>query len=246
MQKSLVAFCDLDGTFVQTARHVAEGVSTQLVYTSETNKSIVITDKQLKLYEALLQIGHVIPVTARSLESVGRLLSTLTYPTHKICNHGVYIYDEENRLIPRYTTSLIGLASDKQYSMRQILDQLGRICNGNSVFEDLRFKPMMYQQYILCIEISALTDFHARMIEKAIKLRKHSGIIVSRNGKGISVTCEVESYKQIACQYLLENYPEYQGLPTLGFGDSISDLPFMQGCDFSVIPNNTGTQIQVG
>ena len=246
MTKSLISFCDLDGTFIQTVRHIAEGVPRQTVYISDTNKEIVITDKQLNLYNTLLVAGYVIPVTARSLESTNRLLSHLRYPTHKICNHGVYIYDQEDQLITKYTDGLIGLVSNKQHSLRKILDQLGRICNGSSIFEDLRFKPTMHHHYILCIEVSTLTEFHAKMIEKAIKLHRHDGIVVSRNGKGISVTCSVQSYKQLACNYLLENCVEYQGLPTLGFGDSLSDLPFMKGCDYSVIPNNESTQIQIG
>ena len=96
----------------------------------------------------------------------------------------------------------------------------------------------------MLIEGKASSEFYANAIARY--LNKLDGIVVSTNGSAFSVTCGVSSYKQLACQYLINNYPQYQDCVTLGFGDSLTDLPFMQSCDFSVVPNNERTQIKLG
>lgn len=239
----ILSFCDLDGTFVQTARHV-EGEETEVVYTSESGKDIVITDKQMQLYTELLRSGLVIPVTARSLESMNRMLSTLTFHAHKICDHGVFIYDEGDNLIKDYSDSLIKLVYPHQNNLKIALDKLSRLAIRNSVFEETQFKPIYHGTYLMIIEGKAYSDFHSNIIKQYIS--KLDGLVVSTNGRSFSITCEVPSYKQKACQYLIDNYPQYQDCVTLGFGDSISDLPFLQSCDFSVVPNNERTQIKLG
>lgn len=239
----ILSFCDLDGTFVQTSRHV-EGQVSSVVYTSDTGRDIVITEKQLQLYTELLRSGLVIPVTARSLESMNRLLSTLTFLCHKVCDHGVFIYDEADNLVKDYSDSLIKVVYPHQNNLKIALDKLGRLSVRNSVFEDTQFKPVYHGTYLMLIEGKASSPFYADAIARY--LNKLDGIIVSTNGSAFSVTCGVSSYKQLACQYLINNYPQYQDCVTLGFGDSLTDLPFMQSCDFSVVPNNERTQIKLG
>ena len=79
----MLSFCDLDGTFVQTSRHIPEGVPTHLVYHSATNKKLVMTDRQLALFNFLNASTVVIPVTARSLESLQRLKSHMPFQHYK-------------------------------------------------------------------------------------------------------------------------------------------------------------------
>lgn len=239
----ILSFCDLDGTFIQTARHVKDQES-DVVYTSDSGKDIVITKKQSQLYAELLRSGLVVPVTARSLESMNRALTTLTFPAHKICNHGVLIYDEADQVVKAYSDSLIAVVYRHQNNFKIALDKLSRLAIRNSVFEDTRFKPIYHSTHLMLIDGKAESDFHAKCI--ANYLNKLEGIIVSVNGSAFSITCEVPSYKQLACKYLVENFPQYQDCVTLGFGDSLSDLPFMQYCDFSVVPNTTRTQIKLG
>lgn len=239
----ILSFCDLDGTFVQTSRHV-EGQASSVVYTSDTGRDIVITDKQLQLYTELLRSGLVIPVTARSLESMNRMLSTLTFPSHKVCDHGVFIYDENDQLVREYSDYLIKVVYPHQNNLKIALDKLGRLSIGNSVFEDTQFRPIHHGTYLMLIEGKASSEFYANAIARY--LNKLDGIVVSTNGAAFSVTCDVSSYKQLACQYLINTYPQYQDCVSLGFGDSLTDLPFMQSCDFSVVPNNERTQIKLG
>lgn len=239
----ILNFCDLDGVFVQTARHVV-GQPTTVAYTSPKGKDIVLTDKQLLLHNKLNEIGYVVPVTARSLESMNRLKSVMNFNHHKICDHGAFLYDENDELVKDYSDSLIKVVYEHQNNLKIALDKLSRLSLQNSIFDNTLFKPIYHGTYLLHIEGKAHSDFHAKTISKY--LSKLSGLVVSTNGPSFSVTCGVPSYKQLACDYLLNNVEKYKGCLTLGFGDSVSDLPFITECDYSVIPNKTSTQIQIG
>ena len=239
----ILSFCDLDGTFVQTARHIQDE-DVAIVYTSEQGKDIVITNKQLQLYQALLDSGTVIPVTARSLLSMNRMKPVLTFPAHKICEHGVFIYDENDDLIKEYSDSLIKYVYSHQNNLKIALDKLGRMSIHNNSFDGIQFKPIYHGTYLMSIEGKSSSDLHSRVIAQYVG--NLDGLIVSTNGRSFSITCAVPSYKQVACQYLMDHYTQYQNCVTLGFGDSISDIPFLRTCDFSVVPNMGSTQIKLG
>ena len=240
----LLALCDLDGTFIQTSRHIAESVPTNLVYTSSTNKKLVMTNKQLNLFNFLNSNGIVIPVTARSLDSLQRLSSHMSFNHFKICDHGALIYDKDNKLVEDYADYMTELLTPIQDSMYAVSNCLN-LFHNNRIFAKLKTRSVALIETVVLIEGTAETEAHANIIVSNLEKLNLQDIYISRNGKSFSVTAFSNSYKQLACQYLIENVPEYQDLPTLGFGDSISDLSFMFGCDFSVVPNTDSTQISI-
>ena len=240
----LLALCDLDGTFVQTSRHIAESVPTHLVYTSETGKKLVMTNKQLNLFNFLNNNGIVIPVTARSLESLQRLNSHMPFSHFKICDHGALIYDKDNKLVEDYADYMTELLNPLQDSMYAVSNCLN-LFHKNRIFAKLKTRNVALIETVVLIEGTAETEAHARIIVSNLEKLELPHIFISCNGKSFSVTAFSNSYKQLACQFLIANTPEYQDLPTIGFGDSISDLSFMSGCDFSAVPNTASTQISV-
>lgn len=240
----MLSFCDLDGTFVQTSRHIPEGVPTHLVYHSATNKKLVMTDRQLALFNFLNASTVVIPVTARSLESLQRLKSHMPFQHYKVCEHGAYIYDKDDKLVDGYAdymTELLTPVQDQMYQAINCVDLFLR----NSIFTGLRTRTVCLVDTVLIAEGSAVTEEHAKIIVSNVKNLNLPDIHVARNGKGFSITAFSDSYKQLACQYLVDNVPEYKQLPSMGFGDSISDLSFMTGCDFAVVPTQKSTQIRL-
>lgn len=240
----LLALCDLDGTFVQTSRHIAESVPTNLVYTSNTGKELVMTNKQLNLFNFLNSNGIVIPVTARTLDSLLRLQSHMSFKHEKICCHGARIYDKDNFLNRDYDTYLSNMFKDVQDQFAEVMDVLA-LCKNNGVLSNLKYAAIKNNDVILNIEAQAETDNHASIVAHNIKSHNLLNMVVAKNGKSLSITAFTDSYKQLACQYLIANNPEYQNLPTLGFGDSISDLSFMGACDFAVVPTQSSTQISL-
>ena len=240
----MLSFCDLDGTFVQTSRHISEGTTTHLVYHSATNKKLVMTDRQLTLFNFLNEKTIVIPVTARSLESLQRLKSHMPFHHYKVCEHGAYIYDKDNKLVDGYSdymTDLLAPVQDQMIKASNCVDLFLR----NSIFNGLRTRAVALIDTVLIVEGSAATEEHAKIIVSNVENLNLPDLHVARNGKGFSITAFSDSYKQLACQYLVENVAEYKDLPSMGFGDSISDLSFMGGCDFAVVPTQKSTQIKL-
>lgn len=240
----LLALCDLDGTFVQTSRHIPESIPTHLVYTSKTDKKLVMTNKQLSLFNFLNSQGIVIPVTARSLDSLLRLQSHMPFKHEKICCHGARIYDKDNLLIKEYDNHLSTMLENVQDQFAEVMGVLTCFSN-NTIFSNLKYAAIQNDNVILNIEGQAETENQCSIIVENIRRHNLLNMIVSKNGKSFSITAFTDSYKQLACKYLIETNPEYQNLPTLGFGDSISDLSFMVGCDFAVVPNLASTQISL-
>lgn len=243
----LLTFTDIDHVFIQTSRHIPHTISSHLVYTSESNKDLVITDTQLNMFKSLSSISSMIPVTARSLEQLQRLSNYLPFHLHKICSHGSVIYDEDDNVVQGYLTYLKDLVKGSQEALREVVLLLLEYELAN--VEGFKFNSVGVGDTLLLVEgstsSSAKTLEILEEIKETVKKFKLCNLVMSYNDTCFSITVKYESYKQLACKYLVDNYKQYQGLPILGLGDSKTDLPFLNFCDFAAVPQSKTTQIKL-
>ena len=230
----ILFFSDIDGCLLQTKRHVPD-VDTVLCYTSGSDKDLVATNPQLSLFELFKHNSIVIPVTARPLERVLMLNRLYTFDSYKICDSGITIYDKDNNLIEDYSNSLIGLVSTYQSSLKDIIQLLSVSKLISS------FKQIVYKQYIVGIEGTG-DDEASTKYALAYLSSKFSWISFNVNGSSFFISV-VPSFKDLACKYVLQNIDHYD--LSIGFGDSSSDLPFMNLMDYSLVPNSNITQINM-
>lgn len=232
-----LSFCDLDLTLIQTERHLDSDELRDVVYTSPSGRNICVTPKQKALYTLLNSQEHyVIPVTARSLESLKRTEPTFEYHSFKVCNHGIFIYDHMDKLIPEFTESLISKVSRAQNTLKETIKYLHKH-NVNS-------KLISFKTYAYYIEGTFNTaNTSERLLLNAI-VKRHRDMTIYVNGSSFALFPNALKPKSDAVRYLkkrsLQQRPD---LVTIGIGDSTSDLFFMQECDYLMIPVKDNVQI---
>lgn len=231
-----LSFCDLDLTLIQTSRHLNDNEPREVVYTSSSGKEITITPKQKALFNLLNDKEHyVIPVTARSLESLKRVEDTLAFASFKVCNYGIFIYDYIDELIPQFTDSLIGKVSHAQSDLKDIIKYLHT--------HNVQSKLISYKHYGFYIE-GNINNKSTDLLKLNQIIRKYKDFDLYVNGTGFALFPKTLKPKVDAVRYIKKRtYLERQDLTTIGIGDSTSDLAFMSECDFLMIPTKSNVQI---
>lgn len=64
------------------------------------------------------------------------------------------------------------------------------------------------------------------------------GVEIHLNGNNLGFVPKGIS-KRAAVETMIANRPDLQGRPLVGAGDSVTDLPFMELCDFALVPRGT-------
>lgn len=236
-------FVDLDHTFIQSVNHT-EGQPSQLVY-NNNGKAIVITEKQLQVWNGLKQVANVIPVTARSLERTLLCQDTLGFDSYLVTDHGSFIYTPDDQLLVHYVQSVIyPLVIPLQQSLRMVEKYLSLAEMNLGRSFGLRFNTVRHGRHSLLIEGTTESLRATEILIHNLYLTMDTfGLKVNSNGRSFSVTCVEESYKGLAVKYLQDTFPEEFSKPSIGFGDSRTDMPFLMQCDFASIPIDVSTQL---
>lgn len=231
-----LSFCDLDLTLIQTERHLNSDEPRSVVYTSDSDRQICITPKQQSLFKLFnTDPSWVIPVTARSLESLKRVQTTLPFNSFKICNYGVFIYDYKDELLTEFTNSLIGKVSKVQSQLKDIIKYFHT--------HNIQAKLISHKTYGFYIE--------GNLVNKTSDLLKLNSIVQQYkefdlyiNGTGFALFPKTLKPKIDAVRFIKkETKLRYPNLTTVGVGDSKSDLFFMLECDFLMTPTRDNVQI---
>ncbi|AND75448.1 haloacid dehalogenase [Acinetobacter phage vB_AbaM_ME3] len=231
-----LSFCDLDLTFIQTERHLESDEPRHVVYTSDSGSNICTTPKQISLFNEFNSgSSGVIPVTARSIESLKRVESTFNFNSFKVCNYGVFIYTYDNKLIPEFTDTLIGKVSSSQNELRESIKYL-HLYNVHS-------KLITHKTYGFYIE-GNINNKSTDLLKLNSILKQHKGLELYINGTGFSIFPKTLKPKTDAVRFIKKKMLElHPGVVTIGIGDSKSDLFFMLECDFLMTPTKDNVQI---
>lgn len=239
---SLVSFIDMDGTFIQTERHVLDSSDTTFVYESERGNKIVTTPEQLKVFKAISKAGIVVPVTARSLESLNKTSSVFNFTSYKICDYGCSVYNPENKMEDVFKNSLHSYVSKYQKELSEIELQLLKL---KEAFPEILINTIAYKGINYLIEGTTLSQRLTEVVIYSLRALSIDGMNITYNGRSFIIACGNDSYKHIATTYLMKTKHEFLEAASLGFGDSFSDRQFMKECSFSVVPNFKSTQIVI-
>jgi len=230
--KNILLFIDLDDTIFQT-KEKNPVATIQVTFAPNSNKNSYMTESQHLFFELFNQSKNVkiIPTTARDFRQYHNTFfsqklqseTAILYFSGIIIDEG--IEDEE------WTAKIQKAFSQLKISIKQVLDNVQKIIEKNPQFS-------IYNVDNFYITIKANVDCPENLRESIfsqIRTLKTEEYFIHENGRQISlVPLFLDKYH--AVNYLIN---KYKPKLTLGMGDSLSDLPFMQDCDFMILPKNS-------
>lgn len=231
-----LVFVDLDDTLFQTARKMGADtprVAATLDVNSQPNG--YMNPVQQSFVQWLLGCADVVPVTARSVEAYSRV--QLAFTQGAVCSHGGVILTPDGQIDAAWHQHM----SDALAAYQQRLPQLCEtaLAIGQELQVSLRgwvVEEQGLQNYVVIKHNDGLdSDLH-KVRDLARERGLLEGMHVHGNGNNLAFLPDGLA-KRLAVEHWLQRDRLINGeRPVLGFGDSITDLGFMDLCTFWATP----------
>jgi hydroxymethylpyrimidine pyrophosphatase-like HAD family hydrolase len=232
--ENILLFLDLDDTIFQTKRKNSQGFI-QATNPENPENTSFMTDGQQLFIDSFLNMATVkiIPVTARDLEQYKRTVisehsavtTAVLYFSALITDNGQIDQIWQEHIKKSYASLKVPLSEIMARISENIdLENFKMHC-VEDFYIVIKNKSKNKEQYIL--QNNELKKKLAALIDDEFYLHY--------NSNHISVLPKFLDKKN-AVEYLIK---KYQPRLTIGAGDSITDLNFMELCDFKMIPKNS-------
>lgn len=244
--KTLI-FVDLDDTLFQTPRKCPSNV-TLLPATSNPEGGIgsYMTHAQRALFDRLCQDSLLIPTTARDSLAFGRV--HLAFRDLAILNNGATIRNPDGTLdgvwAEHITVSLERIQAQMNLFLEDALLFAGHHDLGVKIY------PIVEQDqalYLVCKhpqkDLKTLERVKEFWRERLEQTRADFYLTSNDNNVALLPNCIT---KRAAVEYVLNDKRARDEYLALGIGDSLSDLGFMDVCDFWITPRGSQIAKQLG
>jgi len=229
--QNILLFIDLDDTLFQTKRKNPHGII-PVSHNAKTGRSSYMTRAQELFFELFSNEEKVkiIPTTARDLQQYNncflsrspRIDTAILYFSGIILEKGVEEKQWQQHIQAAY--------SQLDMPISQLFTQAEKIVDNNP-----QFTVDNVDDYYLIVraQIDCPKNTKENLFSQLNVLKTPDYFIHQNNRLFLFAPNFLD--KRYAVQYLIEKHqPEL----TLGVGDSMTDLPFMQQCDFRIFPKN--------
>lgn len=231
-----VIFADLDDTLFQTRRKM-HGADTHrqaaVAANGDPRKSSFMTAQQSAMFDWLNSTTELVPVTARSVDAFTRV--DLPFKSWAIVSNGAVILEPGGQPHAPWTDKMTRTLAPLAETMQTILDA------GRGA--DIDTRSWIVQENGLatyvCFKLNDLTPESLHALENLTL--PVTGWTRHFNSETLALI-PPGSGKAAAVDYLHGLLNRDQKRPTLGFGDSLSDLSYMTSTDVLMIP----TRSQIG
>ncbi|PTQ90750.1 HAD family hydrolase [Agitococcus lubricus] len=227
---------DLDDTLLQTARKMPADMPRQVAALDKQGQPLSFTNpKQRAFIDWLLTHADVVPVTARSVDAFKRV--QIPFNQGAICAHGAVILTRNGDIDPDWHAVMQQQLNPYAMLLEEVREKLARI--GQQLNLTLR-TWLVEEQGLACYALakqsghddSVLADVE-QQIQQQLAL---TAFYIHRNANNLAILPKV-LHKKFAVDYWLQQDKKRHGeRPILGFGDSLSDVDFLQRCDWWATP----------
>ena len=239
----ILTFLDLDDTIFQTERKCPPNVPLEVGARSKTGEPLsFMTPAQKTLITWLLRTTTVIPTTGRDAAALSRvqLPSECRFSNGAIVNHGGTILRPDGRPDEGWWAQVEEVLGRTREVLNGVVKELEALNETESLGLRVRLIGDFAQEVYLVIkhpqaDLNAVGKAH-RLCQKL--LANEDELRVIANGNNVAVLPRAVS-KTSAVTYLKERFEQQEEVMTLGLGDSLSDLGYMLGCDYAVLPSRS-------
>lgn len=231
----IALFLDLDDTVLQTAPKCPAGESVRpAAYRRDGTPLSFMTVRQRALLEMLLREARVIPTTARNLESFRRV--DLPFKDIAILNFGGVVLLPNGTIDPSWDERVRPQALAHGAELKTHLRAVERFISARRLGASSRlisdFEMPLYLVFKhLGGDSSKLQPIHEELKATADLDR----FFIHANDNNLSLVPRCLGKEQ-AVRYVIERHLGPAPTLTLGMGDSLTDAPFLDLCDYAVLP----------
>jgi len=237
--KDTILFLDLDNTIFQTKKRNKNG-TVQATNTENSENVSYMTKAQEAFFNLFLESENsmIIPTTARNLEQYNKTLISknekikiaVLYFSAVILENNEVDRVWEKHIQEKYLSLKISIDEMYKYIESIIDKDIFRLCNVDGFYVSLRNMSNKFK---------VVTEENKNLIEKLESFLDPDEYYIAHENKNISIVPKFLD-KRIAVEFLIEKYK-----PSLavGAGDSLSDISFLQICDFMAIPKRSQIDI---
>ncbi|MFP3504448.1 trehalose phosphatase [Burkholderia sp. SIMBA_062] len=231
-----LAFVDLDDTLFQTVRKMTEGgPRTPATLDAQGQPNGFMDPVQHAFINWLLATADVVPVTARSVEAYGRVM--LPFAEGAICSHGGVMLRRDGSSDPTWHGRMAESLRAFQDRLPALSEATLRI--GKELGYSLRgwvVEQEGLRHYVVVKHNDTDDSVLAEVLIEVQSRRMLEGMHVHTNGNNLAFL-PVGLSKRVAVQEWLRRDREIHGeRPVLGFGDSITDLGYLDLCHMWATP----------
>lgn len=240
MIQAPIAFIDLDDTLFQTHRRIVPQADFKMVTTDKAGQPLAyMTPIQQQFAQWLLHSADVIPVTARSVEALSRV--DLPFRFGAVCSHGGTILNADQTVNQDWQVHMQETLAADQERMQHLMDTLQQIA---SQFGSIRTWIVEEQGLGLYVVAKQNTDHEHPQAPIFLPELLHAlapeitqGFYFHLNGNNLAFIPDKVS-KAAAVKFLIQQQ-HLQQRAIIGFGDSLSDVAFLDQCHWWGMPNHS-------
>lgn len=248
MLKKLL-FADLDDTLFQSRRKCPEDARLEAAaYLRDGTAHSFQTHGQQSLLRLFMDAMQVIPVTARNVDAYQRV--RLGFRAEAIVNYGGLILDDAGTPDPAWLERSRQHAAASQPMFETVVDALA----GFAAQAGLAIRAKVIADFGVPFYVSVKSEEGDVGAESALDqvaaftedLVQRFDALSHRNGNNLALVPRWLD-KRHAVEHLADHYrARYGEIITIGMGDSLSDLGFMTGCDYALVPRRSQIGGQLG
>ena len=232
-----LVFADLDDTLFQTRRKMngaAPHRQAAVAANGDPAKSSFMSERQAALFDWLSGTTELIPVTARSGDAFARV--ELPFHSWAIISNGAVILEPDGTPHAPWAARMQDLLPPLAGQMQEILDQGRTAARMHGI--DIRSWIVM-ENGLATYVVFKLNDISEVSLMGLEALPLHAEGWTRHFNSETLALIPPGSGKAAATDYLHNHLNGDRARPSMGFGDSVSDLSYMRGTDILMIPSRS-------
>jgi hypothetical protein len=231
----IVLFLDLDDTILQTQPKCPAGEAVRPVGFGKDGKPLsFMTERQRTLLDKLFSSATIIPTTARNYDAFRRI--DLVFQGPVILDFGGVVLLPERKLDPVWDARIRPRAQEVGPALHKFQEAIARFIAGEKLGAIARVIADFDMPLYVVVKHPQGDCAKLKPIQEELhRLADPDQYFLHGNDNNLSLVPRFLG-KERAVQHVLQNHFGSEPVLTVGLGDSFTDGPFLDLCDFSMMP----------